>query len=260
MNISSNNSKRFYDHSTSMPGWVFNIICVFYFIFLSPIILNASVQNINNKESFIPWLGITIIILSVLEVYAFPKKMKFVHHAVLSQGRKIKSVLVLWMFHALVSIVIFMMSLSAFGYEMPNKDNDKEFDWWVGILFFVIVIKELYLLASLIGGNNEDKELEKKYSRPNNKEWFIDIILLAYACISYTICWETMVQNMDTSEQNIIMQIVYLFVMSILFFVFYLPLRIPYYVEEIALFKNSRDLLLFIGSLLLVLFSSIVDF
>ncbi len=53
------------------------------------------------------------------------------------------------------------------------------------------------------------------------------------------------------------MLVVNLFVSSLLFLIFYLPLRIPYWLEEIAQTKTQADWLKLTASILMVLIPAI---
>ena len=100
---------------------------------------------------------------------------------------------------------------------------------------------------------DEETEIAQKYLRPNNREWMIDLILISYACIAYSAGWQTISYGMDMEKDNLVMYIVNCFVAGLLFLMFYMPLRIPYYLEEAAQLKTNWDWFKFLGSLALIL-------
>lgn len=248
------NTKTYYrKNNFSSTGMLFNVLSAAYFAFLSPLIVKASLESIHGKNSFIPWLGIALIIISVLEVYAFPKKMKYVQKSInVNKSESGINSMILWFLHMVVSIVIFFMTLSAFGYNIDELGDNT----WFALVIFAIVIKELYLLISIMGLDDKNENLTK-YKRPNKKEWILDLILLIYAWLAYTVTWGSISANGNMDKDNVPMYIVNLFAASMLFLIFYLPLRIPYLIEETAQFKSDGDWLKFTFSIVIVLAAAV---
>lgn len=225
----------------SWEGAIFNLFCLLYFIFISPFVQEASLRNLQGETSFFPWLGVALIVITILEIYALPKKMKYVHRAIMDHNGEVESsMMILWMFHSVLSIIILFMIFGSFGYSIGTGEGESELNGWQGVLVFATVMKELYLLFSLLGLHNSSDPLIA-YKRPNTKEWLIDLILLAYACLAYTVTWEAIAANTNMDKSNIAMYIVHIIAMSIVFIIFYLPLRIPYHIEEVAQMKNKKD-------------------
>jgi len=249
----------FKDKIYAWEGVIFNALCAFYFVLIAPVVQEISIHNIKDENSFFPWLGIALLIISLLELYAFPKKMNYVHKAVLDHNGEMGSGMILWMFHTVISIIVLFSMLEAFGIEITTEDGPNRDPHWLALLMpIVVVIKELYLLMFIMGRDDNNKELVK-YKRPNKKEWQLDLILLAYTCLVYTVTWNTITNNMVMEEHNLPMYIINIIIASILFLVFYMPLRIPYFIEEMALLKTDKDVFKFIASILLVLISAIAS-
>lgn len=241
----------------SWEGWLFNVFCAVYFLLISPHVLEASVATMGDTREFIPWLGFTLIMISLLEIYAFPKKMKYVHRAVMEQGDEIKSGFFLWMFHAVISMIITFTILESFGYNVVAEEGKQDQPWWMMPLIFGVVIKELVLLFTIIGLHESTDKLEA-YKRPNKTEWIVDLILLVYACLVYTVTWENIASTVPMEKHNTPMYIVNLVAASLLFLIFYLPIRIPYYLEEMAQIYTLKDAAKFIFGILVVLISVVV--
>ncbi len=238
-----------------MGRWILQFDLCLVLFFLAPIVMEASAKNFEKGPAFIPWLGIALIVISLLEIYAFPKKMKYVHKAIQDEGKTIKSGFTLWMFHAVISIIILFMTTEAFGYEIVDENVEENMPWWMAILIMAVVLKELYLLFTIIGIDpNENLDA---YQRPNKKEWIMDIILVLYACLAYTVTWQTITQNMNMEKQNRIMYILNLFLSTLMFLIFYLPIRIPYFLEEITQMDTPREWLRFIIPLLITIIAVI---
>ena len=236
------------DQRFSSEGFIFNLLSALYFMFIAPFI--GKISNSVLTESSINYgLGIGLIMLSVMEVIVLPKKMKFVNAALKAHSKESSNgIFYLWIFHAIVSVIISMMSLEAFGIDIQDKANNTLF----GAIMMIVVLKELYILFMLMDLEGENE----KYSRPNNKEIRYDIILLLYSWIAYTVTWENISYNSTSmNKDDLPMYIVNLIAAGIVFLIFYLPIRIPYLVEEIALLKSYNEKLKFYTSLLLVLAS-----
>ncbi len=228
---------------------IFNILSALYFAFLSPIILKISVVTVKSERVFLPWFGVSLIIISVLEIYAFPKKIKYVRKAVKDRGGKFINGIILWLFHTLISIGIVLAIFKSFGMNTTKPDI------FMSLLLFVVIIKELVLLFFMMI-DYEDVTLEK-FKRPNNKEWIIDVILFAYACLAYTVTWQTIASDINMQKQNTGMYLLNILIASLMFLIFYMPVRIPYFLEEVSQLKTGKDILKYIFSILLVLISVI---
>ena len=231
-------------------GLIFNLLCALYFAFLAPFIAEISIDTLHDKQAFSPWLGTALIIIFFLEIYAFPKKMKYVHRAVLDHGKKINRGIILWIFHTVISISITFMVFESFGI------GTEEVTATMSIILFLVIIKELYFLFTVIGMHDETETFEK-YKRPNRKEWVIDLILITYACLAYTVTWQTISSGTNMEKHNLPMYIINIIIASLMFLMFYMPLRIPYYLEEITQLKTTKQIFKFMLSIFLVLVSAI---
>lgn len=241
----------------SWEGWLFNFLCAGYFLLISPFVKEASIRAVKDEEMFIPWLGVCLLFVSLFEIYAFPKKMKYVHRAAIEHGEEVKSGFFLWMFHAVLSILIMFTIVESFGHNAIAGEGENKASGWLTILIFIVVIKELFLLFTVFGLHAEDDKLEE-YKRPNNKEWMLDLILLVYACLAYTVTWEAMAEGMEMEKHNTMMYVFNLLAAGMMFLMFYMPLRIPYYIEEMQQLKGGKDILKFIFGILIVLISVLV--
>lgn len=235
-------------------GLGFNLLCGLYFLFLSPLLQQSSTESIREGRIY-PWVAILLILISLLEVYAFPKKMKYVQVAVLKHQKKMPNGFMLWLGHTVLSIVLCFAAMSALGYDMGDADA---MPWWMVLILPAIVIKELYFLVLMMGLGHEVQNTAK-YQRPNKKEWILDVMLLAYACIAYTVGWQGLSTGMDMDKDILPLYVVNLLLTSIIFLIFYMPLRIPYYLEEIAQLKTTGDCVKFVASILLVLIAALTQ-
>ena len=239
----------------SWNGLIFNLLCAIYFVFISPLVLDISTKSLKSENTYYPILAIIILIVSVLEIYAFPQKMKFVHKAIMDKGLKLDKGFILWIFHIVISIATTFLNFELFGVDTIGDNGGENITWWMSLILFIVIIKELYFLLTIIGLHDE-KDTLMKFKRPNKKEWIIDLILVIYASLIYTVTWQTISSNTNMDKHNLAMYILNLVIASIMFLMFYMPLRIPYYLEEIALIKTKKGFVKFIFSILIVLISA----
>lgn len=237
------------DRAYRWEGFAFNGLCAVYFLTLGPIVTEAGFAAMHEEETRVIWLGVLLIAIMLVEIYAFPKKMRYVRQAVQEHGDSMGAGFLLWMFHAVISIILLFLVAGCFGVKI---EEDSELPGWMMVAIPVTVIKELGFLMCLIIGRGDEEEKDVRYNRPNRKEWVLDLILIAYACIAYSVTWSVITKNVSMERDNPVMFGVNLFVSFLLFLIFYLPLRIPYWLEEIARVKTGRDVAMLVGSILLV--------
>ena len=222
-----------------------------YFFLVAGLIEDLSLHLFKDDVTYLPVFGLLILALNVLELYAFPKKIKLVGKLLKDKRRKFgTNSIVLWLFHLTISVVAIIVILNSFGYDLGGDQEDISI--WIALVIMAVVIKEIYLLMFFI---NDDKLSEKEYKKLKKKEWIYDIILILYSWFAFTIMWTAVskVGNTDMNKENILMYVLNLVIVSVLFLIFYLPLRIPYFLEEQALIKTKEDYFKFIFSILIVL-------
>lgn len=240
-------------------GFVFNAVCGLYFIFLAPFVVDAAGIAMRDPEGKVIWLGILLIAISLGEVYAFPTKMRFVNRAIRDRGDFGGKALYLWLFHAVISIIILFVIAGSFGIKVTGAEDGPPMPGWLAGMMVVVVIKELVFLGFLWSGSEPDGAPNPKYVRPSFREWIANTILLAYASVAYSATWSTITKGLDLEWGNPVMFVVNLFVATLLFLIFYLPLRIPYWIEELAQAKTGRDIFRLVASILVVLVPALAN-
>ncbi len=226
-----------------IEGLVFNGVCGLYFLALAPWVREISISNIREEGTIYVWFGILVIAISLLEIYALPQKLRFVFKAMEAKESRPGPgwAFGLWLFHTVISILLLFSVFAAFGYDISDEEAAGSMPGWMVLLIVATVIKELVFLFIMIDGGSEESKLPERYSRPNGREWIADAILTVYACLAYTVTWETFTSNLSLEPGNPVMFVVNLGVSSLLFLMFYLPLRIPYQLEEMERIETSRD-------------------
>jgi hypothetical protein len=231
-------------------GLLFHLICGLYFLAISPRVVAAA----RGAEAPAFWLGGLLLLAMILEVRALPEKMKFVNFAIRGRRQGDASsggLFFLWMFHAVISILVLFHAVRQFGVEISPKEGSTDLPVWLSALMPLIVIKELYLLTAIWLGKGHDLPAGR-YTRPNPREGFCDFVLIAYACLAYSVTWG-MISGAPLDPANPGRMLVNGFAATLLFLIFYLPMRIPYFLEEWTAIETRRDRFRFLGSLLLAL-------
>jgi len=239
-----------------LKGIIFNVISAFYFFTISPFIEKISLEKFSGEKSYLPHLGFLLMILSVFEIYAFPKKMKLVKKLMRDNGKKPKSgTMVLWFAHLTISMVALLLISSSFGYELTNPEGNTPI--WIPFLMMILFIKEIYFLIVII---NEDIISKVEFKKLKSIEFSYDIILLVYSWLAFTIIWTgvSKIGDRDMHPENLGLYIINLFAVSLIFFMMYLPIRIPHLLEEATLAKTKEDYSKLIFSILLILTALIV--
>ena len=106
-------------------GGLFNALCAIYFVTLGPLVVEAADRAMRIADSKVYWLGFLIIGISLAEVYAFPAKLRFVRMAVREYGDSIGAGFILWMFHAVISIILLFLTAGAFGVEISGSSGSE---------------------------------------------------------------------------------------------------------------------------------------
>lgn len=241
-------------------GFIFNGLCAVYFLLFAPGVVAAADAAMRDPEARVIWLGLLLAAITIGETWAFPVKIRFVLQAIRDQGDSGGRAFYLWMFHTVISIVLLLLIAGSFGVKIGEAE-DAGMPEWLGGLVLITVIKELVLLGFLFLGGGSDGEAisegNPKYVRPRVREWVADAILVVYACVAYSATWGAITRGMSLEPENPPMFVLNLFVSSLLFLIFYLPLRIPYWIEEMAQVRTRGDALRLVGSILVVLVPAI---
>jgi hypothetical protein len=189
-------------------GFVFNLLCGLAYVLLGPVLVETASLAVDGKiegenESAV-WLGSLIILVSLLEIYAFPVKMRYIREAIRANGDDGASGFVLWMFHTVVSVILVFVVFATFGVPMRPEKESEPSALMMGA-FFIVVIKELgFLLCLIIPGEGPP---DPAYARPSRREKIVDLILLAYALVVHCVVWGT-ISRMELQRGEPVMFVV----------------------------------------------------
>lgn len=218
-------------------GHLFNLAFIFYvWLLQKPFIqLFSGIIYKDQLDQRIVW---SFVALQILEFWALHAKMQVVS-ATLKKAFGKKSAeslsalsIGLWVGHLIISMVITMFVLKAAGADTENLQTSAM------IVLAFQVFKEIALVMVFIFAS----DAKKRSARPNKNETVADIILILNSWIVMAATWQALARNVIQSEaENASLQIVYVTAAGVIFLIFYLPLRIPYLVEEILRSQNSRQ-------------------
>jgi len=221
--------------TTNIRGTLLNIATTVYFAVLSPLIARYIYDAVNangtNTSTITYAIATGLILIAILETYALPKKMRYIHQFIHSKNYDESTPVVLWFFHLVLTVISMFAIFALIGLDISNLQNNM----WIAFVIMAVFIKEIYILIAIIGGDSDDKECMRKlkiqYSRPNKKEWKIDLILTISAWGMYSVTWGSIAYNVEMYKNNIVAYIGSLLGAAFISLLFYAPLRIPYFIE-----------------------------
>ena len=217
----------------------FLMLLNFLFIsFMAPLISDSFTHLLKDTHNQDIKLGSLIILISLLETFAFFTKLQYVKKRL--QKEKIKQrennyLFFLWIGHFSVSLATFFLIGRAFHIDIINSKS-----WIYALLIMLIAIKEIAILWQLI----DLKEITKSshIKTPKLAEGIADIILMLFLWIVYTLYRNSLLLgNNNLSRDNTTEFIFNLLLISILFLLIYFPVRIPYIIEKRAHIRNQTD-------------------
>lgn len=253
-----------------LAGFGFNVACALYFVTLGPVVAATSRSVARDDAAFAPWLGVLLLALVAVETWALPRKMAIVRASLPDKEAGAGFSFLLWILHSCVAILVLFLAIGSFGFDI-GKAADGEAPLWVSLTIPAIVIKELYLLFKMTGWGEAPTEPTSEPSAalaneaeagagagaaddappedgevpppcPRALEPVLDGILLLNACAVYSATWGAFVpeRGIGAGGDHVVMLISNTLAGAILFAALYLPLRIPYWTEELVKAERER--------------------
>lgn len=220
--------------------WVLNILFAVYALFLNERILLWSEDLINKQKE--NWqLGLLCILAFLVELPAMWIAMKDLRQREPQIKLSDTLVFVVWVFHTVIGVMLAINILTSFGI---NIDSHKT----IGTLVILIaMVREFGFLAVVFYKNDSPIKVNPKI------KFLANVGLLYFTCIVYTSTWGLIATGSEPINQgNIILTLLNLVCALILFVIFYIPTRLPYFIEETSLFKNKKQQNLFVISNIIV--------
>ena len=210
-------------------GWILDravpLVFYLYVFLLAPPLARAMKEGLENPE---PMWGVGLLLWAVLllePVGAF-WKVRFLRRRNRDEGFEpqgsmlgIFSVAVIG--HMCVTTVVGMVALDAWGLAGEGADPT-----WMAGASVVLVFKDLGAFFST-GGQGVSRE-----SPGHWKERMADFLLLAFGCVAYTAWWQGIFDLSDMASQTAGMKVALAILMGGFFMFFYLPMRLPFLLDE----------------------------
>lgn len=123
--------------------------------------------------------------------------------------------------HMIVSVLVGMIALDCLGWAGTGANPA-----WMGATAVALVFKDLLAFFSA-GGPSASREPPGHW-----KERVADAFLLAFGCLAYTAWWQALLDLGDISSESIGMKLALAPLLGGLFLFFYLPMRLPFLLDE----------------------------
>ncbi|MDD4341648.1 MAG: hypothetical protein PHO14_05375 [Kiritimatiellae bacterium] len=174
------------------------------------------------------WPGVLLLAVLLLEPFGLRWKLQFLRRRNDDDGFRPEGAMVAFgsataIAHMIVTVILGMLALDAWGAVGIGAHDAGT--WW-GIVIVALILKEFVGLF-VAGGQSRARE-----APGHVKEHLSDLFLLAYGCVAYTAWWEAIVDIEALSNIGGWEKLVLLPVLAGLFLFLYLPMRLPFLLEE----------------------------
>ena len=123
--------------------------------------------------------------------------------------------------HMVVTVLVGMAALDCLGLAGEGANDN-----WAGGGVLFLVGKDL-LAFFATGGPSVSRELPGHW-----KERLADFLLLAFSCVAYSVWWQVLFDLGDLASQTVGMKVALAILLGGVFALFYLPMRLPFVLEE----------------------------
>ncbi len=175
-----------------------------------------------------PLLGILLFTVLILETVGLRWKSQALKDRALPEAfaRPISGLgYAAGIMHVLLVIFLGITALDTLGVMAEGYDDGAQAKW-LGIAFCVLLAKETVLMFLLAGEHRPGR------SPAPWKETAADVFLLVFGCIAYTAFWESLIAIGEFDRSNLIVYVVETLAVGLIFLIIYLPIRVPYLMEE----------------------------
>lgn len=236
-------------------GLIFNLLFVIYQLFLKqPLLQNLKLIHNHLYKNYL--LAILFISISILEVLGYSIKLPNVQKRLLKHFIEKKEIVKVggfatfsWMLHLVLGIILLMWTLESMGINIENIESEHNVFFMFAIL--LAIIKELIILFLILTffpssiediEENRDKNISLDTSKNDDlKEWLGNFFIFIFSVISFTVSWDFIIyQDSRILDKNVVLTLVNLVAASFLFFIFYLPSKMIFLLEEWALIELNE--------------------
>ena len=123
--------------------------------------------------------------------------------------------------HMIVAALVGMVALDCLG--LAGEEGHPN---WIPAAAVFLVFKDLAAFFST-GGQGVAREPPGHW-----KEGLADFLLLAFGCVAYTVWWQGLFDLGDLATQSVGMKIALAILLGGMFLFFYLPMRVPFVLDE----------------------------
>jgi len=210
----------FRDHATSLGFYL-------YALAVAPPLSRAMKDAMVDSRTIL-WPGILLLVVLLLEPIGLRWKILFLRRrnnddSFEPQGSMLAIFSAATIGHMIVTLFLGMMALDAWG--VVGVGSEGASNWW-GAVIVVLILKEFVELFAC-GGMSMAPESPGHWKQPA-----ADFLVLAYGCVAYTAWWESLLDLGDLATEGWAMKLALIPLLGMLFMFLYLPMRLPFLLEE----------------------------
>ena len=228
-------------------GLIGNLIFAVYALWFEGPIAGAAMRAVHEQQTNIG-LGLSIVGLVALEPLLLREKRRQIsqrlaaHNGSNDGGWSPGAPLFLWLFHAMVTVV--MMGVALFALDPPRL-----------VLYpaaLVLIAREGYLLFAVF------LEIEFPASRPRVPEALVDAGLVAFQCVAYSTTWHLITgASGPLNERSLGVTLLNAVVAGLLLLMFLVPSRSAHFLEQVLFARTPRRRWLVLSSLVVAVIAGL---
>ncbi len=179
-------------------------------------------------EEPMPWPGVLLLAVLLVEPVGLRWKLQFLRRRNAEEGFEPEGGMMAvfsaaGIGHMLVTMFLGMTLLDCWG--VVGAGSEGASGWWGAVIVGLILKEFAELLAG--GGTSVSRE-----APGHGKERVADVFLLAYGCVAYTVWWEALIDLGAIAGAGGVEKLVLIPVLGGLFAFLYLPMRLPFLLDE----------------------------
>ena len=213
-----------------------------YIAALQPFIFRGA-EEVLFEETQRPLLGILLLALFILEIPALIVKIRQVTNRTRKTLAHQNRVAVFWTLHLLSAVLVGFVAIEAISADFINSSLG-------AAIFIAIFVKEFVLLFLLV----IPKVTSPKHVPLQKRELISSVILILFACVSYTAFWEVFISSFEKVSPLTIGGFLQMLIFTGFFLIIYLPARFGFSVERLLQPPESNHRLAQFATLMLAIF------
>ena len=199
-----------------------------YAVFAAPPLARALKSALADPQP-VRWPGVLLLAVLLLEPLGLRWKVLFLRRRAATekfepQGPLLGLVSAVAIGHMIVSVLVGMIALDCLGLAGEAAGSV-----WMGAVPVALVFKDLLAFFST-GGTQASREPPGHW-----KEHLADFFLLAFGCVAYTAWWQGLFDLGEIATESLGMKLALAPLLGGLFAFLYLPMRVPFVLDECCL-------------------------